>query len=436
MRRLKRYASSGFSALVLAALAGGSAPGCGGSDADDGATLDDTDSSGGSGGSGGSGNGAITGNGGSIIVTTNAGGASNSTSSSTAGEGGSGADCGGQTVNAEPIQVNLLLVIDRSGSMTDTPDGFDDDKWTTMVGSLNTALDGIAGTMSVGIQFFPDADADDASGCGMPNGSDVAVPIADGQDAIAAVKSALASSDNTPDGNTPAADALELAHRYFTEGAGADLEGNNYVLLALDGGPNCDAGAMCGVDSCTVNIDQPDLTAICTGQDGSCCGDGSDATLNESCLDSSGTKAQVEALADAGITTFVVGIPGSDQAAYETLLDELAVLGGAPASSDSPQFYQVADATELSSTLVALTSDLVDSCELILENPPPDEEKVNVIIDGETLAKTGDDGWEFDDPENPTAIIIKGETCTTIETEGVQSVSVEYGCPTIYDIPK
>src|SRR5262245_27186387 len=106
----------------------------------------------------------------------------------------------------------------------------------TMVDSLNTALDGISGQMSVGVQFFPDASTEDGDSCGVPTGSEVAVPIGSGEAAVDAVKTALSASENAPAGNTPAAAALALAHEYFTEGAGAQLEGENYVLLAIDGG--------------------------------------------------------------------------------------------------------------------------------------------------------------------------------------------------------
>jgi hypothetical protein len=365
----------------------------------------------------------VSGSGGSgVLITTNgAGGADTSTT----GEGGSGAgECGGQSVNADPIQVNLLLVIDRSGSMADEADGFDDDKWTSMVESLNTALDGIDGEVSVGLQFFPDHSGDDQSACAVPSGSSVAVPIASGSEAITAVKDALIDEANAPSGATPTAAALQVAYSYFTEGAGADLEGNNYVLLALDGGPNCDTSLTCDIDTCTTNISVfPDAT------DNRCEFDPG------ACLDASGPEAQVKALADASVTTFVVGIPGSDEEAYESVLDALALAGGAPASATSPSFYQVQDATALSETLVSLTTDLVNSCELVLASPPPDASKVNVFVNDEVIPRLEEDGWDYDDVADPKAIIITGDVCAQIESEGVESVRVEYGCKT-FEIPR
>ena len=74
-------------------------------------------------------------------------------------------------------------------------------------------------------------------------------------------------------------------------------------------------------------------------------------------------------------------------------------------------------------------------CELVLDEAPPNPREVNVFVNDEVVPRLGDDGWELDDSTSPPTIVIKGETCAVIETQGVQSVLVEFGCPTI-DIPK
>lgn len=409
---LGRHASL-LGALTFAMVV--STQACGGSNSNT-SLVDD-----GSGGSGNSGSGMGTSTG-MIDLSTSDG---NSSSSNGSG-GGGGDDCGGVSVDAEPLAANLLFVIDRSGSMEETPEeGFDDSKWVTMVDALEVALESVPETMSVGLQFFPDAG--EGGLCGMPTGSDIAVPVTPGDDGVTAVSDALNDSDNAPNGNTPAADALALALQYFTEGDGADLEGDNYVLLAIDGGPNCNGDITCGVDTCTGNIEEGNDTF-------EFCGDGSDENLNRLCLDDERTVNQVKALADAGITTLVVGIPGSDLDEYVAVLDQLAEEGGARAQNSSPKYYQVEDADELADTLLRLTSNLVTNCELVLDEPPPDIGEVNVFVDDEVVYKN-EDGWAFDDEKNPTKIILQGEACDLVETEGVQNLTVEYGCPT-YEIPK
>ena len=40
-------------------------------------------------------------------------------------------------------------------------------------------------------------------------------------------------------------------------------------------------------------------------------------------------------------------------------------------------------------------------------------------------------GWKLDTGTDPPTIELLGETCEKVETEGVQSVEVLFGCPTI-----
>ncbi len=74
---------------------------------------------------------------------------------------------------------------------------------------------------------------------------------------------------------------------------------------------------------------------------------------------------------------------------------------------------------------------LIKSCRLELEMAPPDPAKVNVIIDGTTLAQSGADGWDFDNTTTPPGIVVKGATCKALEQMGAEKVTVQFGCPTM-----
>ena len=52
-------------------------------------------------------------------------------------------------------EVDILLVIDRSGSMSATPGGFATDKWTALKTALPAALDPVKGGISFGMELFP-----------------------------------------------------------------------------------------------------------------------------------------------------------------------------------------------------------------------------------------------------------------------------------------
>ena len=124
---------------------------------------------------------------------------------------------------------------------------------------------------------------------------------------------------SAPVGSTPTAATLNA----ILPGLAA-LPGQTAVVLATDGGPNCNATANCDEANCIPNIEH-DPPGCTTGVN--CCTEaiaGPDASRN--CLDSLATKNAVMALHDKGIKTFVVGVPGSSP--YAALLDDLAVAGG------------------------------------------------------------------------------------------------------------
>lgn len=368
------------------------------------------------------------GSGGSIAVGGNPGVSLGGAPSSGAG-GTAGADglCGGDRVDAEPVDVNLLFVIDRSESMEGTPEGFSSPKWETLVAALKESLAGIRGKMAVGLQFFPDpAEGAADAHCGMPTDGSLSVPIGESELTVPVIEQKLDQS--LPTGSTPTADALALAREYFAS-EGADLEGKKYVLLALDGGPNCNDTLSCGEDTpaaralCTQSYDKP----MACGEMApfNCCNE-----QPKGCLDATRVVNEVEQLRDAGIITLVVGIPGSEP--YADVLDALAEAGGAKASDDSPKYFKVEDPDALTRALSDLSLNLIKSCELQLETEPPDVLKINVYLDDLVVPQSGEDGWELDSSSAPSTIRLKGATCAELETNGAGSIRVEFGCPTIY----
>jgi hypothetical protein len=379
-------------------------------------------------GSGGSSAGTSTGgNGGSVPVGGTAG------SGNGTGMAGEGGGCGKTDLAAEPPEVSILVVVDKSSSMTETPSGFTDDKWTALGAALSAALDATSDSVAFGLDFYPFGDDRDPMApvdtCEMPSTSDILIPIGPSMTTVPLIQDALGDYD--PAGGTPTAAALARALEYFTNGNGASLEGDRYVLLATDGGPNCNAALDCEVDTCTLNMDGRN----CGGQN--CCDPALDPQGPASCLDEDDTVAAVEALADAGIRTFVVGIPGT--AAYGSTLDAMAVAGLSENPDAPPSYYRVdaAGGTEgLAEVLTGITRGVIRSCRLQLTSTPTDpdyEGLINVEIDGQDVPQMGDDGWEVDRSTTPPTIVLKGATCEFMQTEGAESVSITYGCPTVTD---
>jgi hypothetical protein len=336
-------------------------------------------------------------------------------------------ECGGTRLEATLAPVNLLLVVDQSGSMTDQPEGFSLDKWSAMKQALDAAVASAPESVRFGLLTYPSGgrvlqiplDCEGELCCAVPEGSD-AINVGVGPDSADAIGAALA--DTSPGGGTPTAAALEQALAYFTQGEGLSLDGERYVLLATDGGPNCNADLSCDASSCTPNLDD---TPQCAGVN--CC-----EGAGQFCLDDEAVVTAIEALRAEGISTFVVGIPGTEN--YTPSLDAFARAGGVFRTGADHDYFAVSAASGVSgltSVLKSITTELVRSCEIALTDPPAQPSLVNVAIDCKVLPKEGESGWEYDTPEAPTSLIIGGPACDDIKVYGARRVDVVYGCTTI-----
>lgn len=368
------------------------------------------------------------------------GGRASGGESSTAGTTGSGSTacenildgmCGGSSIEANFKTVNILLVIDKSGSMVDKPKGFEVDKWTALKQALDTALADVAEDINFGLLLYPfstleeiplDKCEERGNCCSVPAGvRSINVPIAPGVESVPQILGAL--DDTSPGGGTPTADALAGALEYFTVGEGADLPGEKYVLLATDGGPNCNSALSCEGDRCTTNLDgNCSRDNCCTGQ------------LGALCLDDERVTENVEALAAEGIGTFVVGIPGTE--AYASYLDGFARAGGFANPAGPPEYYAVSaegGVEGLVDVFSTITTQLVRACDIELQSTPLDLERVNVYIDCDVVPKgeEGAESWEIDVEATPNLLRLKGSVCRRVERRGAERVDVIFGCPTI-----
>jgi len=336
-------------------------------------------------------------------------------------------ECGVTSVEASFSAANVLLVIDKSSSMDDQPDGFELKKWEALKAALAPALAAAEEEMSFGLLLYPFSQQtqiplDCFEGCcEVPQGpAALEVDIESGVASASKVMSALNAAG--PGGGTPTAAALDAALFYFTTGAGKDLKGDRFVLLATDGGPNCgESSTICAADHCTPNLD-----GLCPAAEGNCCrGEGS------YCLDDAAVLQKIRALADASVPTFVVGIPGTES--YAEYLDAFATAGGVPNPKRTPAYYAVSaegGVDGLTRTLRDITTHLVRSCEVDLGPVAPDKRLVNVAVDCDVVPFADGAGWEISD-QAPNTLVLAGDTCNRVKREGAQRIDVVYGCPTV-----
>ncbi len=341
--------------------------------------------------------------------------------------------CGAATVELEFLRPDLYFAIDASGSMLDgipygqasasSPTAIfaPGNRYIALSYAIQTLLLRVGHRVRYGATLFPTADVTCDAG-------EEILPLTPGDTVSFAVSGELGPvlrqlmfsiNRRTPRGGTPVAQALNGLLPKLS-GRGPEI----YVFLVTDGGPNCDFNAACGPEECIPNLERvqlsPDLTCAAPIN---CC-DGS-IFGPDSCLDASGSQAAVEALARAGIRTFVIGIPGSD--AYADVLDELARAGGL-ARPGSPSYYRVSDADELTETVSTLGITIALSCTIELTEPPPDPTLVNVFFDGQLVPADPVDGWTFSDAQT---VQMLGQACALMQAGQVLQADIVAGCPIV-----
>jgi hypothetical protein len=311
----------------------------------------------------------------------------------------------------------IYFVLDRSGSMSESG------KWSTVQQVIFGVIVGLGPRADFGVTVFPDPSQD---GCSvgrevMPTMGGDPYPGQPGPTAFAFLQ-LLGRIDAA--GGTPTAATLRTLAPVL-----AKRPGKTYVVLATDGGPNCDGDASCTAAACTDNIEA--AQGCPPGGPPNCCTDPSYGG-GLACLDSQPTIDAVAALAGAGVPVYVIGLPTTpgqpEVQAYADLLDQLAQAGGT-ARAGEPQYYAVntTDATALRAALASIAARITGTCTLTLDQTPPDPGLVNVFFDGRPVPQAGPNGWTL----SGATVTILGTSCQAILSGQVLDVRVVAGCPTV-----
>jgi len=297
------------------------------------------------------------------------------------------ANCGMQTSSTAKAPTDVLLVLDRSGSMnfSITEDcccsnscqqaikiklcantSNCTERWPALTSAVDTTVKSTSG-INWGLKMFSTRGAADS--CSVSDGVEVGT-----NGGAAAVESAIAAAD--PLGSTPTAKGITAATAYLQ----TVNDGNNRViLLATDGEPNCKPRAS---DPSTPDVD--------------------------------GTVAALQAALAAGFRAYVIGIGPS-----VGNLDNFARAGG------TDHYFPATSAAELASALAAI-SKAVSSCTFTMSQSPPDPNNVAVYVDGKLIAQDQANGWTFG-ASNQT-VMLNGTACDAITSGAASKVQVLFGC--------
>ena len=308
---------------------------------------------------------------------------------------------------------NLYFILDRSGSMAE------DNKWSTVAAVIEKLVVELGPRAVVGVTVFPDPRSTDSCTAGIEVFPPTRGDAPAGRPGSSETELVDVLGPIGPYGGTPTAATIEAVTPRIQS-----LPGKTYVILATDGGPNCDVAATCDYSQCELNIENAAADCPSAGPH-DCCTDPLYGN-STSCLDAQPTLDAVTTLAKSGIPVYVVGVPGS--APYATLLDQLAQAGGT-ARPTAPYYYAVdtADVSAFTSAISAIAAEITGTCTLTLDAVPPDPAEVNVFLDEEVLAQAGADGWTLDGQ----TVTLLGQSCARVRAGQVLDVRVVAGCPTL-----
>ena len=325
----------------------------------------------------------------SIASSSGTGGSGGSGGFGVTGSGGSGGEfCTSTSAKAQSLPVDLVFVIDRSGSMLGA-------KWQGTTKALTTFFnDPVSAGISAGLVYFPTLKPFGVS-CDVDFYKVLDVPVAPLPDNAFALTNSMPA---TPTGaNTPTYSALDGALRAATAYQDAHPTHKVSVVLATDGDPTG-----CGV------VTVPGI-----------------ASLAQSARDYN------------GVQTYVIGVEGS----IIPNLDLIATAGGTTT-------YDISQDINQFSAAMAEIRTAVLGCEFGLPPPPAGRELVPDLVNftytaggtdmpvtlprADDLADCGDmPGWYYDSNITPTKILVCPASCVTVQNDTEAEIAVAFGCSSV-----
>jgi len=306
------------------------------------------------------------------------------------GGGGGGEEagvCTSTSAAAHRIPLDIVFLIDRSGSMTGA-------KWAGTTAALSAFFNEPASAgIGAGLVYFPSLHADS---CAVASYEVLDVPI----DALPGNAFNLTNSfpADAQGYGTPTYAALKGALIAATAYQDAHPKHKVVVVFATDGDPFACSGG---------TIDE-------------------DAALAQSARNYD------------GVLTYVIGAQGSTIAN----LDKIAAAGGTTAAYDITN-----DITEFSAKMSEIRR-VALGCEFAIPPPPnsmqldPDQVNFSYTPKGVGMSKillradnlldcNGQPGWYYDSNTNPTKIILCPASCATVQADADGKVDVLFGCKSL-----
>lgn len=330
-------------------------------------------------------------------------------------------DCGVALIDVLIMPIDLVFVLDKSGSMELNPEGFWDhdaddldldgisdldpnqnlpatpeiSRWESLHRVIEQTLVTFDGSLRLGLSLFPSleaTDASDTSACPVEGLIEVAVGPMNGQAILEALPPAV---DAKLAGGTPGSAAIAAT---ATALAAGDPEHPRHIIYVTDGAANCK-------------------------------GDGPQAfeTYDETLHDQ-----VIQALAVDAITSHIIGIEIADVTSpvdpdgqpdgvnNHERLNELATQGGAPRPGPE-KFFNATNEEQLRAAVEQIVRDVLP-CTAVLDPPPKFPDEVGIEVGAVNYGKTQvrdcatESGWHYLDPGQ--SIELCGMACLDYQSAG------------------
>jgi hypothetical protein len=321
------------------------------------------------------------GNGSDSVEAATIGDGSDSVEAASIGDGSDPVEaaCGStMTISTKPVQADILILLDRSESMTWTLDT--DDVCTADITKCSSRADAVVPAVASivtdnpdinwGLELFPYPDEPTCSVSTTPQ-------VAVSSNSASAIKSQLASFTTSP--STPTAAAIHAATTYLKT---VNDTRNKAILLATDGYPTC----------------------------------GNNSNVDQMVKDATDAAATAQ---NAGFPVYVIGI-GQEV----SKLNRLAKAGG------TGSYYPATSTTELNNALKSIAKVFSQTCTFRASTIPPDKDLATVLVDNKLVAKDDSNGWMFDPADaTDSTILLTGSYCQSMLAGANSQVQIVFGCP-------
>ncbi len=335
------------------------------------------------------------------------------------GQGGEGPVCDQILLSVQGRASNVVLMIDRSGSMFD----LNSNPWIAVRTAALSAIDAHAGDVDIGFLAMT----------GEQNSCPLLDEVAIAPDNYAPIAAKYESLAKPAKGESPFSLALTHAADMLDAGTGA---GEPYALLVIDGEPDyCnDGNALCPMDAVVARIQALQALGITTLVAGLPNINPSEAARHAAALQSyanAGVGLPVASIGDT-VTNIYYQCQGVAPWLFEFQATGKPAMQAIGAYSNSPGAapYTSLDPSNASAMVSAFNNLLAQtkSCVFDIDTLAViagEASSGTIKVDGEVIPFSNTNGWHL---SGPRAIELTGSACSAWRTPGPKQISANFPC--------